>query len=154
MKHWLFKSEPSCFSIDDLKRVKTEHWDGVRNYQARNFLRDECKKGDLVIFYHSSCDVPAAVGVATVTKPGYPDHTAFDPKSEHPDLKSDPDNPRWFMVDVTFKEKFNRVVSLAEMKTVPELADMPLLRKGNRLSLFPISADEFSLICRIGAEKS
>ncbi len=150
MKYWLFKSEPSCYSIDDLKRDKVEHWDGVRNYQARNMLRDECGVGDLIIYYHSSCKVPAAVGIAEVVTNGYPDHTAFDPNSAHPDLSSDPENPRWYMVDVKFVSKFARPVSLKAMKDRAELADMRLLQRGNRLSLFPIEKAHFELIKHLG----
>ncbi len=152
MNYWLFKSEPDCYSIDDLKRDKVEHWDGVRNYQARNFLRDECKKGDLIIYYHSSCKVPAAVGIARVVKEGYPDHTAFDPKSDHPDLDSDPENPRWFMVDVEFVEKFSTPIPLTDMKNMPELQGMKLLQRGNRLSLFPIDKHHFDIVSTLGRQ--
>ena len=149
MNYWLFKSEPSCFSIDDLENVSIEPWDGVRNYQARNYMRDLCKLKDKVLFYHSSCKIPAVVGLAEVVKESYPDHTAFDPNSDHPDLTSDPENPRWFMVDVQFKEKFNRPVSLTEMKNYEELTDMPLLRKGNRLSVFPITVAHFNFVLKL-----
>lgn len=147
MQYWLFKSEPNAFSIDDLKANICEHWDGVRNYQARNMLRDDVQKGDMVIFYHSSCAQPAAVGVAAVTRSGYPDFTAWDPASEHPDAKSTPEKPIWYMVDVTFKKKFKREVTLKEMRTLSELSDMRLLARGNRLSLFPISKRHFDTIC-------
>lgn len=146
MNYWLFKSEPECFSIDDLEKVGTEPWDGIRNYQARNMLRDDCKVGDLVIFYHSSCKVPAAVGVCEVVREGYPDHTAFDPNSDHPDLDSDPNNPRWYMVDVQFKEKFINQVSLKTIKSMPEFSNMKLVQRGNRLSLFQIEKRHFELI--------
>lgn len=145
-QYWLFKSEPNCFSIDDLEQVGTEPWDGIRNYQARNMLRDDCKIGDKVIFYHSSCKVPGAVGIMEVVKESYPDHTAFDPNSEHPDPKSDPKNPRWFMVDVKFIKKFKNLVSLKTIKSMPEFKDMKLVQRGNRLSLFQISKEEFELI--------
>ena len=113
MKYWLFKSEPDSFSIDDLKSCKnqTEHWDGVRNYQARNFMRDSIKKGDQVLFYHSSCKVPSIVGLAQVVRESYPDHTSFDPGSKYFDSKSTPSDPRWFMVDIKFKEKFKKPLS-------------------------------------------
>lgn len=155
MNYWLVKSEPEEFSIDDLKTKpgKTEHWDGVRNYQARNFMRDDMKKGDLVFFYHSNCDVPGVVGVAKVVKEGYPDHTAFDPKDKHYDPKSDPDNPRWMMVDVKFVKKFKRTVSLAELKECKPLKDMRLLAKGNRLSVMPILKKEWDYINKL-AEKA
>ena len=146
MQYWLFKSEPNAFSIDDLKTNKREHWDGVRNYQARNMLRDDVKKGDTVIFYHSSCAEPAAVGIAAVVREGYPDHTAWDPTSEHPDAKSTPEKPIWYMVDIVFKKKFKEPVTLREMRTLPELTDMRLLVRGNRLSLFPISKRHFETI--------
>ena len=134
MRYWLMKSEPSCYSIDDLQRDKTEHWDGVRNYQARNFMRDDMQKKDLVYFYHSNAKPTGIAGIAEVCKTGYPDFTAFDPDSEHPDPKSDPDNPRWFMVDVRFKRKFKQVITLELLKQQSFLQDMRLLQKGNRLS--------------------
>ena len=134
MHYWLMKSEPSEFSIDDLKRVRVEPWDGVRNYQARNMMRDEMKKGDLAFLYHSNCDEIGIVGIMTIARESYPDHTAFNPKDKHYDPKSDPDNPRWFMVDVRYKRKLKRVISLAELKQYRQLVDMPLLRKGNACS--------------------
>ena len=112
MNFWLMKSEPGCYSIDDLKQDKTTHWDGVRNYQARNMMRDDMKKKDLVLFYHSNAKPTGIAGIAEVIKEGYPDHTAMDPNSEHPDPKSTPDNPRWYMVDIRFKKKFNSIISL------------------------------------------
>ncbi len=152
MNYWLFKSEPNCFSYDDLLKMpkQTEHWDGVRNYQARNFMRDEMEVGDLAIFYHSNCKPPHAIGTVKITREGYADHTAWDPKSDHPDENSTPDKPRWFMVDVTAEQKFNREVSLNEMKEVPELADMKLLARGNRLSVMPIEKRHFEVLCRLG----
>ena len=148
MNYWLMKSEPSEFSIDDLKNrpKKTEPWDGVRNYQARNMMRDEMKKGDLVFFYHSNCDIPGIVGIMTVSKEGYPDHTAFDPNDKHFDPKSDPDNPRWFYVDVKYKRKFKRTISLSELRDHKKLKDMRLLQKGNRLSIMPVSKKEWDFI--------
>ena len=147
-QYWLLKSEPSCFSIDDLKSApkQTEHWDGVRNYQARNFIRDGMKKGDLAFFYHSNCTPPSIVGVIEVTSDPYPDFTAFDPESQHPDPNSTPDNPRWFMVDVTYKEKFSNPIALDTLKQYPQLEKMPLVRKGNRLSVMPISHEEWIFI--------
>jgi len=150
MNYWLFKSEPNCYSINDLKRDGVEPWDGIRNYQARNMLRDDVKKGDKVLFYHSSCPEPGVVGVCEVVKEGYPDHTAFDPTSEHPDPKSDPDNPRWFMVDVQFEKKFERLVSLAQIKEMSEFSGMKLIQRGNRFSLFPLKKAHFDLICNLG----
>jgi predicted RNA-binding protein with PUA-like domain len=148
MKYWLMKSEPSCFSIDDLKNApkQTSPWDGVRNYQARNFMRDEMRIGDQVFFYHSNCNPPGIVGVGEVVTESYPDDTAFDPNSDHPDLTSSPDNPRWFMVDIRFKSKFSHMISLEQLKQYDELSQMPLLRKGNRLSVLPVRADEWNFI--------
>lgn len=142
------KSEPSCFSIDDLEKApnQTNHWDGVRNYQARNFMRDDMSIGDLVLFYHSNCKPPGIAGIAEVVSEAYPDHTAFDPTSEHPDAKSTLENPRWFMVDIRFKEKLKQFISLDSLKQYPELAKMPLLRKGNRLSILPVTKEEWDFI--------
>lgn len=149
-KYWLMKSEPSCFSIDDLKNrpKQTEHWDGVRNYQARNFMRDDMSPGDRIFFYHSNCKPPGIIGVAEVASEAYPDHTAFDPTSDHPDSKSTPDNPRWFMVDVKYVEKFDDIIPLDELKKHPELENMPLLRKGNRLSIIPVDKQEWDYIMK------
>lgn len=151
MKYWLGKSEPDCYSIDKLASEKdqTTPWDGVRNYQARNFMRDEMKKGDKFIFYHSNTKPPAAVGICEVTKEAYPDFTAFDPENEHFDPKSKDDNPRWFMVDVKLIEKFEKSVSLAEMKENPKLKDMKLIQKGNRLSVMPITKKEYEEIVKM-----
>ena len=148
MQYWLMKSEPDTFSIDDLfnRKGKKEHWDGVRNYQARNFMRDEMKKGDQVLFYHSSCKVPGVAGIATVCKEAYPDHTSWDPKSSYYDPKSTPDNPRWFMVDIKFSKKFKRVIPLKELKEHDELSELKLLQKGCRLSIMPVSKEEFDFI--------
>jgi|TARA_R100001132_G_C3226689_1_gene63031 predicted RNA-binding protein with PUA-like domain len=147
MTCWLMKSEPDAFSIDDLaaRPGKREHWDGVRNYQARNFMR-EMKKGDKVLFYHSSCPEPGVVGVAKVVKEAYPDFTAFDPESKYFDPKSSPDKPRWFMVDIQFQKKLKRTIALAELKQNPLLEGMQLLRKGNRLSVMPVAESEFDAI--------
>jgi predicted RNA-binding protein with PUA-like domain len=150
MKYWLMKSEPDAFSIDDLARArkKTTCWDGVRNYQARNMLRDQMRKGDLAFFYHSNCEVPGIVGVVEIVREGYPDHTAFDPEDHHFDAKSDPENPRWFMVDVKLKKKFSRVVSLRELKacTDKSLSGFQLLAKGNRLSVMPVTTVQWKFI--------
>lgn len=142
------KSEPSTFSIDDLAAApeQTTYWDGVRNYQARNTLRDDIQVGDKVLFYHSACAEPAVVGTAKVVRAGYPDFTAWDPKSDHPDEKSTPENPRWYMVDIKLDKKLKRPVTLAEMRLEPALASMPLLRKGNRLSVQPVSAEQFAFV--------
>jgi predicted RNA-binding protein with PUA-like domain len=151
MKYWLMKSEPDVFSIDDLSKKpnQTEHWDGVRNYQARNMMRDEMKKGDQVFFYHSSCPEPAIVGIAEVVQEAYPDFTANDPQSKYFDPKNNPDNPRWFMVDIRLKRKFDRTVSLSELKNYPSLSDMRLLARGNRLSVMPVSKKHWDFILNL-----
>lgn len=148
MKYWLMKSEPTAFGIDDLRRKprQTDHWDGVRNYQARNMMRDEMRVGDQVFFYHSNCDEPGIVGIVEVTREGYPDHTAFDPDSKYHDPQSDPDQPRWMMVDVRFVKKLSRTIGLQELKANPALAGMRLVQKGNRLSVMPVSRREWELI--------
>jgi predicted RNA-binding protein with PUA-like domain len=140
------KSEPDAFSIDDLKRRKQEAWDGVRNYQARNFMRDGMRPGDKVFFYHSNCAVPGIVGIAEVVTDAYPDPSQFDPKSKYFDPGSSRDNPRWMLVDVKFVKKLKRTISLDELKNDPALIDMPLLRKGNRLSVMPVDAAHWKYI--------
>jgi len=153
MNYWLLKSEPSTYSIDDLKSSpkKTDHWDGVRNYQARNFMRDEMKKGDLAFFYHSNCETPGIVGVVEIVKESYPDFTAFDPESNYFDPKSNQDNPRWFMVDVKFKEKFPHTIPLRALKEIRGLEKMKLIQKGNRLSVMPVDKSEWNIILKTGA---
>ena len=153
MNHWLMKSEPSCFSIDDLHNApfKTTSWDGVRNYQARNFMLKDMRVGDQVLFYHSNTKEPGIVGIAEVCSNAYPDHTAFDPDSDHPDPQSSPDKPRWFMVDVRFVEKFSKPVLLHELKRHPELEKLLILRKGNRLSIVPIKDHEWDFIVQLAA---
>jgi predicted RNA-binding protein with PUA-like domain len=148
MQKWLMKSEPSEFSIDNLKACpkQTDMWDGVRNYQARNMLRDSIKKGDLVFFYHSNCDAMGIAGVMEVVKESYPDPTAFDPNDAHFDPKSDPANPRWFVVDLKFKRKLKRVITLHELKACEPLQEMRLLQKGNRLSVMPVQQSEWDFI--------
>ncbi len=148
MAYWLMKSEPDEFSIDDLKSRpgRREPWDGVRNYQARNMLRDEMKKGDQAFFYHSNCDTPGIVGIVRIAREGYPDPTAFDPEDDHFDPKSDPDNPRWYLVEVEFVRKLDRVITLAELKAEPALENMPLTRRGNRLSVMPVTEAEWEHI--------
>lgn len=138
MRYWLMKSEPGEFSIDDLARVKVEPWDGVRNYQARNFMRDDMRPGDRAFFYHSNCKTPAIVGVMEIAGHAYADPTAFDPNDAHYDSKSRPDKPTWFLVDVQFVRKLKRPVTLEAMKRESALADMRLLQRGNRLSVFPV----------------
>lgn len=148
MNYWLMKSEPDVFGIDDLFKAskKTEPWDGVRNYQARNMMRDDMKKGDLVFFYHSNCKEPGIAGIMKIAREGYPDYTAFDPKEKYYDPKSDPENPRWHMVDVRYVRKLKRVITLSELKEIPGLAELPLVRRGNRLSILPVSKQQWDLI--------
>lgn len=148
MRYWLMKSEPNEFSIDDLasRSNSTEPWDGVRNYQARNMMRDQMTLGDLAFFYHSSCEVPGIVGIIKVAREAYPDETAFDPKDKHYDPKSDSENPRWYVVEVQLVRKLKRIIPLTELKRQPELADMTLLRRGNRLSIMPVSESEWEFI--------
>ena len=140
------KSEPDVFSIDDLKKKKTSGWDGVRNYQARNYMRDDMKIGDLVLFYHSSCEVPGVAGLAKVSKESHPDPSQFDKKSEYYDPKATKENPRWFMVEVEFVEKFDHVITLTTIKETKGLDKMPLVQKGSRLSINPVTPDEFKII--------
>ena len=148
MNYWLMKSEPDVFGIDDLKSRKnqTEHWDGVRNYQARNFMRDDMKKGDQIFFYHSNCKQPGIVGIAQIAREAYPDHTAFDPESKYYDPKSDADNPRWVMVDVKFVRKLKRTITLEELKQLPNLKNFALIRRGNRLSIMPVTEEQWDII--------
>jgi len=152
MQYWLMKSEPSVFGIDDLAAAGTDCWDGVRNYQVRNMLRDQMQVGDQALFYHSNCKVPGVVGVMEIVRGGYPDHTQFDPDSDHYDPKSDPDKPRWYMVDVRYVRHTARVVTLAELKAAPGLADMPLVRKGNRLSIMPVTQAQWRHILSLESE--
>lgn len=148
VQHWLFKSEPETFSIDHLAKLpkQTSAWDGVRNYQARNFMRDQMQVNDTGFFYHSNCKVPGIVGIVKVVKQSYPDHTAFDPNSKYYDPKSSPANPRWFMVDVKLIEKFPSCIALQELRNNVKLKDILLLRPGNRLSITPVSAKEWQAI--------
>jgi predicted RNA-binding protein with PUA-like domain len=147
-RHWLVKSEPGTFSWDDLWRApkRTTTWDGVRNYQARNLLRDDMNKGDLVFLYHSSTDPNAIVGICVVVREGYPDNTQFDPRDDHYDAGSKPDDPRWFMVDLKAREALPRPVTLHELRGTPGLERMVLLQKGSRLSVQPVSAAEWRIV--------
>ncbi|PXV59599.1 Predicted RNA-binding protein, contains PUA-like domain [Dyella jiangningensis] len=142
-QYWLMKSEPDAFSIDDLKKKGQEHWDGVRNYQARNFMRDGMRIGDKIFFYHSNCAEPGIVGIAEVATDAYPDPSQFDPKSKYFDAASSRDNPRWMLVDVKFVKKLKRTITLKELQAEPALAEMALVRKGNRLSVMPVGAEEW-----------
>jgi len=146
MRYWLMKSEPDVFSIDDLARAKVEPWTGVRNYQARNFMRDGMAKGDGVLFYHSSCEVPGVAGLAEVASAAYPDPTQFDRKSEYHDEKSTHEQPRWMLVDVAFRRKLKRVIALAELKEQPRLDGFALLQRGNRLSILPVTKAQWDAI--------
>ncbi len=148
--YWLVKSEPDAYSIDALQKEGTACWDGVRNYQARNFMRDEMKRGDLVLYYHSNTKPPGVVGVARVAREGYPDHTALDPKDPHHDPKSTAENPIWMMVDLEFVEKFRGTVSLDELKAMPELDGMLVTGRGQRLSVQPVEAEHFRIVRRAG----
>jgi len=150
MAYWLMKSEPHVFGIEQLAacRDQTEPWDGVRNYQARNMMRDQMKVGDQVFFYHSNCAEPGIVGLMEVVREGYPDHTAFDPEQKYYDPKSDPENPRWFMVDVRYLRHLARQIPLSELKQYADgpLRDMPLVRRGNRLSIMPVTPAQWAFI--------
>lgn len=152
MNYWLLKSEPDCFSIDALaKRPKqTEHWDGVRNFQVRNMLRDEIKVGDQGFFYHSSCNPPGIAGIVEIVRAGYPDFTAWDIHSDHYDSKSTPEKPLWYMVDVQLVKKFSHFISLEELKKQSKLKDMLILRKGNRLSITSVTKEEWNVIVKMG----
>ncbi len=151
-KYWLFKSEPGNYSFQDLlgEEGQTAEWDGVRNYQARNFMRDEMKVGDGILFYHSSSKPTAVVGTATISKEAYPDNTAWDPNARYFDPKSDPDSPTWLMVEITASRQFQRPVTLQEIKKNPKLASMMLVRRGMRLSIQPVTEEEFDEIAGLG----
>jgi len=154
MKHWLVKSEPDVFSVDDLADSpdQTRWWKHVRNYQARNFMRDEMKLGDKVFFYHSNTDVPAIVGLAEIASAPYPDPDAFDPQAKYYDPKSDPENPRWFLVDIRLTRKLDEPISLKKIKQhVEPLGDLPLIRRGNRLSVIPVAPGQWDYIMSLEA---
>jgi len=152
MRYWLMKTEPTVFSFEDLKRRlrSTDHWEGVRNYQARNYMKDEMKKGDKVLFYHSNCEEPGVVGIAEITREAYPDHFSWDGRSRYFDPKSTPENPRWFMVNVTWKKAFRRTIALKDLKADPKLKGMKVLQKGQRLSVMPVTKEEFEIISVMG----
>ena len=151
MAYWLFKSEPETFSIDHLKACpkSTDSWNGVRNYQARNMLRDQIKVGDEGFFYHSNCKVPGIVGTVKIVRAGWPDTTQFDHESEYYDQKSTSDKPRWFVVDVKFNQKFSSIISLQQLKMISTLSQMPLLRTGNRLSITPVTKEQWQIILNL-----
>ena len=146
MRYWLMKSEPDVFSIDDLARVGVEPWTGVRNYQARNFMRDGMSEGDGVLFYHSSCEVPGVSGLARVASAAYPDPTQFERKSEYFDAKSTHEDPRWMLVDVRFERKLARTIPLVELKAQSRLDGFALLQRGNRLSILPVTKAQWNVI--------
>ena len=152
MNYWLLKSEPGVFSIDDLaaRPDRTEPWDGVRNYQARNILRDQMRRGDRAFFYHSNIEIPGIVGIVEIVREGYPADTAFDPESRYYDLKSTPVNPRRYQVDVKLVRKFERIITLAELKAQAyPLGDLALLKRGNRLSVMPVTAEQWEFILEL-----
>lgn len=150
MAYWLMKSEPEVFGIDDLQRVGVEPWGGVRNYQVRNMIRDQMRAGDLAFFYHSSCTIPGIAGIMRIHSSGYPDPTAFDPNQRYFDPKSNPASPRWYQVDVAFVAKFAEVIPLRWLKQQPQMADSALVRPGNRLSIIPLSEQQWACISHHG----
>ena len=149
MAFWLMKSEPHVYPWKQLVEDGETHWDGVRNYQARNIMRDDMKIGDFVLFYHSNCKPPHVAGIARVCREAYPDFTALDPESKYFDSKSSPDNPRWMMVDIEAVQEME-MVSLVDIKANPALDDMPLVQRGQRLSVQPVSKEQYEEICRMG----
>lgn len=153
MKYWLLKSEPDVYGIDDLKRDGTTSWEGVRNYQARNFMRDDMAVGDRVLFYHSRSKPPGVAGLATITRASYPDHYAFDATHKYHDPKSSPDNPRWVMVDIGYAETFPGLVSLADLKADPALEGMLVTKRGQRLSVQPVSPEHFAHVVALGRSR-
>ena len=152
-RYWLFKSEPSAYSYADLQTDEVAEWDGVRNYQARNFLRDEIKEGDGILFYHSNAAPMAVVGTAVVVRAGYPDFTAWDPNSDHPDPKSTPTEPRWYMVDIKVEAEFIEPVTLDAIKVLPGLENMMVAQRGSRLSIQPVTESEWTTILKLEMER-
>lgn len=150
MNYWLMKSEPDVFSIEDLKKIKTDLWDGVRNYQARNFMMKDMKKGDLVLFYHSNAKPPGVAGLAIISKEAQPDPTQFNKKSKYFDPKSSKENPRWHCVEVKYKKTFKNLVALDEMRNKKGLEDMLVIKKGSRLSIQPVTKKDFDIVCKMG----
>ena len=149
VRYWLMKSEPHVYPFSQLVEDGSTHWDGVKNYQARNMMRDDLKLGDMVLFYHSNTKPPHVAGIARVSREGYPDHTSWDPDSKYYDEKSSPDNPRWIMVDIEAIQEMEKV-SLVDIKANPNLDGMPLVQKGQRLSVQPVSKEQYEEICRMG----
>lgn len=152
MRYWLMKTEPAVFSFEDLRKrpLSTDHWEGVRNYQARNYMKDEMGKGDKVLFYHSNCEVPGVVGIAVISRKAYPDFFSWDRTSRYYDPKSTPEKPRWFMVDVTWAKTFRHIVTLKDLKAEPQLKGMKVLQKGQRLSIMPVTKEEFDIVSAMG----
>jgi predicted RNA-binding protein with PUA-like domain len=148
--YWLLKSEPDCYSIDDLQRDGSTCWSGVRNYQARNYMRDEMKPGDGVLFYHSSTDPTGVAGLAEIAREGYADHTALDPKDDHYDPKATKENPIWMMVDVKFVKKYKEPIPLSMLKETPGLEKMMVTQRGSRLSVQPVTEDEWKIVTKMG----
>ena len=146
ISYWLMKSEPDVYGINQLKNEVTTIWDGIRNYQVRNFFRDSMQVGDKAFFYHSNCKQPGIVGTMEIASRAYPDHTAFDPSEKYFDRKSDPENPRWLMVDVRYLRHLDRMITLGELRQQKQIADMKLLQRGNRLSVLPLSKKEWQYI--------
>ena len=146
MKYWLMKNEPEDYSIEDLKRDKTEPWDGIRNYQVRNMIRDDMSVGDLAFFYHSNCDEPGIYGIMTINSEAYPDHTAFDKKAKYYDSKSNRENPTWLMVDVKYKRKMKNTITLKELKSHRRLQNMKVVQRGNRLSITEVDKKDWDYI--------
>lgn len=153
-QYWLMKSEPDVFSIEHLRERpgRTEHWDGVRNFQARNFMR-AMRRGDLAFFYHSSCPEPGVAGIVEIVREAYPDFTAWDPRSPYHDPRSTPEKPYWYMVDVRFKRRLGRLIPLAELRANPKLEHMRLLARGNRLSILPVTPAEWEAILAMEQER-
>lgn len=152
-QYWLMKCEPEAYSIDDLERDGTTCWEGVRNYQARNTMRDTMKKGDGVLFYASNAKPSGVSGLAEICREGYPDHFQFDPKHKYYDGKSNPEDPTWYMVDMAFKEKFPEVVALSTLKETPGLEEMMVTKRGMRLSIQPVTAAEFRIVRKLGRQR-
>ena len=146
MKYWLMKNEPDDYSIDDLKNDKTEPWDGIRNYQVRNMIRDDMRIGDIAFYYHSNCDIPGIYGLMTINSNAYPDHTAFDKKAKYYDIKSDKKKPTWLMVDVKYKRKLKNPITLKELKNDKKLSNMRVVQKGNRLSITEVEKEDWEYI--------
>ena len=146
MKYWLMKNEPDDYSIDDLKKDKTEPWDGIRNYQVRNMIRDDMSIGDIAFYYHSNCDIPGIYGLMTINSKAYPDHTAFDKKAKYYDIKSDKKKPKWLMVDVKYKRKLKNPITLKELKSEKKLSNMKVVQKGNRLSITEVEKKDWEYI--------